>query len=151
MNPTTPASGRRCIHCGAGPREVELRPYGKDGQPICSECMRATPERKEEAQRQLRARLGGVGLRPPAVLPAGLAERAAVARTVPPTCARCAQPIDPGDFPHVDGGRPVHATCPDWLDAVRADKAARNGAPPAEDADDGDPAPVACDVAEAER
>lgn len=45
----------RCYVCGQSERdspEVELRPYGKGGQPICFDCMNGDPERKAEAMRQ---------------------------------------------------------------------------------------------------
>jgi hypothetical protein len=45
------------MYCGRGPRDVELRPYGKDGRPVCFSCANETPERKAEAQRQMRARM----------------------------------------------------------------------------------------------
>lgn len=32
--------------------DIELRPYGKDGQPICFDCMTADPVREAEAMKQ---------------------------------------------------------------------------------------------------
>ncbi len=63
------AEKRACYLCklpgGAGPRE--LRPYGKDGQDVCSGCMfgeggkRPDPAVKREAEKQLAKRMGVAG------------------------------------------------------------------------------------------
>ncbi len=43
----------KCMYCNKGKEEVEeLRPYGKDGQPVCFPCMKADPEREKEAEHQ---------------------------------------------------------------------------------------------------
>lgn len=57
---TKGACGRYCMHCnrpgGVGPRE--LRPYGPGGRDVCAECtFKGPPERLEESERQLGARL----------------------------------------------------------------------------------------------
>ena len=45
---------KACIYCR---KKEDLRPYGPDGAPICFDCMKASPEREAEAERQLRKRL----------------------------------------------------------------------------------------------
>lgn len=42
--------GSICCVCGL---QDDCRPYGKDGTAICFPCMKATPEREAEAQKQL--------------------------------------------------------------------------------------------------
>lgn len=37
--------------------QYELRPYGKNGALICFDCMKSSPEREAEAERQFSARL----------------------------------------------------------------------------------------------
>ena len=46
--PTDPG-GMFCCYCS---KPGDLRPYGPKGAPICFDCMKATPEREEEATRQ---------------------------------------------------------------------------------------------------
>lgn len=40
-------SGDGCHYCGT---TEGLRPYGPGGDPICFPCMKASPEREQEAQ-----------------------------------------------------------------------------------------------------
>lgn len=46
-----------CYICGVGGETSALRPYGKDGQPICFPCMKAEPERECEAEKQFSGRI----------------------------------------------------------------------------------------------
>ena len=47
---------RRCMHCGAGARE--LRPYGPGGRDVCAECtFNGPPERLATATKELGIRL----------------------------------------------------------------------------------------------
>ena len=48
-----------CYVCGKAEPE-ELRPYGKDGQIICYDCMIADPEREAEAKRQIDKRFDAI-------------------------------------------------------------------------------------------
>lgn len=72
----------RCYVCGQSesddPENVELRPYGEGGKPICFDCMTADPAREAEAQRQfgsaMEAASGGIG---PVVIGDGGPPRAA--------------------------------------------------------------------------
>jgi hypothetical protein len=41
-----------CNRAGTSDYTVELRPYGRDGQPICFQCMDADPALTAEAERQ---------------------------------------------------------------------------------------------------
>lgn len=52
-----------CCHC---PATSDLRPYGPKGAMICFDCMKASPEREDEAKRQFGAQLNASG--PVAVL-----------------------------------------------------------------------------------
>ena len=48
----------KCYICK---RIEDVRPYGKGGRSICFKCMKATPEREREAERQFGARLQQAG------------------------------------------------------------------------------------------
>lgn len=52
-----------------GTKQVELRPYGPGGAPICYECAFATPEREKQAERAFGTLLQGNQ----AISPAGIA------------------------------------------------------------------------------
>lgn len=55
----------RCYVCQkaeADDPEVEIRPYGKDGQPICFDCMIADPERERDAEQIFNALTKGPGV-----------------------------------------------------------------------------------------
>ena len=50
---------RRCYVCGSS--DEELRPYGKNGQDICFDCMISDSEREKEAKKQFSSQLDGCG------------------------------------------------------------------------------------------
>lgn len=47
---TTPSADRPCCEFCHEPKE--LRPYGPNGERICFECMKATPERERAAEQR---------------------------------------------------------------------------------------------------
>ena len=49
-----------CCICGDWGGEVELRPYGKGGAPICFDCMKSSPERERTAKEMFRKRLNQI-------------------------------------------------------------------------------------------
>ncbi len=57
---------RKCYYCG--PTKEELRPYGPNGANICFPCMKATPEREEEAKNRFNQALGRASKLAPMVL-----------------------------------------------------------------------------------
>jgi hypothetical protein len=56
-----------CHYCGraenfpaaSGTEQVELRPYGPGGAPVCFECATATPEREKQAEQAFGVLLQG--------------------------------------------------------------------------------------------
>jgi len=56
---------QRCYVCNRAesddPDEVELRPYGAGGRPICFDCMTGDPAREQEAYRQFDAACDAAG------------------------------------------------------------------------------------------
>lgn len=56
----------RCYVCrkteSDDPDNVEIRPYGAGGQPICFDCMMGSAETRAEAERQFGAKMAGAGL-----------------------------------------------------------------------------------------
>lgn len=55
----------RCYVCGQAesddPENVEIRPYGAGGKPICFDCMTGDPAKEQEAFRQFDAACNGAG------------------------------------------------------------------------------------------
>lgn len=51
----------RCSVCNFEKRWADLRPYGKDGAPICFPCMKADQAREKEAERQFQKMLDAPG------------------------------------------------------------------------------------------
>jgi len=49
---TKEVTERKCCYCG---KAQDLRPYGPDFAPICFDCMKESPEREEEASKNLGA------------------------------------------------------------------------------------------------
>ena len=47
----------KCYLCGTSD---DLRPHGERGQPICFDCMKASPEREAEATKQFALHLGAI-------------------------------------------------------------------------------------------
>lgn len=48
---------RKCCYCGKTEKEEDLRPYGPNFQDICFDCMKSTPERELEAEKNFKTLL----------------------------------------------------------------------------------------------
>jgi predicted transcriptional regulator len=51
----------RCSVCSKSQDVVELRPYGKNGTPICFSCAMSTPEMKAQTEAEFEKVLNGAG------------------------------------------------------------------------------------------
>lgn len=66
----------KCYVCRQMKRREDLRAYGVDGQLICYPCMKSTPEREAECERQLGEAMSGSG--PHLLTATGVRERGEV-------------------------------------------------------------------------